>query len=165
MDIEYVSPQIILQMTLQDYFDTYGDSEATVRQKSMVMNRFNRLADDIRNVFLEHKAQSMPGAPLTVHDLVQISSENYKHIGLRYGSSQYIKDALHRNNLRTGMSTRDIQKWIGSFDVNNAKLKAVLGCLCNQCENERKKDIMRVFEGRDAIVPGYVCCVMVSRNI
>ena len=50
MDIEYVSPQIILQMTLQDYFDTYGDSEATVRQKSMVMNRFNRLADDIRNV-------------------------------------------------------------------------------------------------------------------
>ena len=50
MDIEYVSPQKILQMTLQDYFDTYGDSEATVRQKSMVMNRFNRLADDIRNL-------------------------------------------------------------------------------------------------------------------
>ena len=165
MKIDYVSPQKILQMTLTEYFDLYGNVEGAERQKTVVLNRFNRLADDIRKTFLEGKAYSKTGEPLVVHDLIQISYDDYKHIGIRFTSSLYIREALLRNKLRSGMNSRDIRKWIDSFDVNNAKLKTVLKCLCTQCKNEKKKDIMRVFEGRDAIEPGYVCCVMVSRDI
>ena len=165
MKIEYVSPQKILQMTVTEYFEIYGNQEGAERQKALVLNRFTRLADGIRKGFLEDKAHSITGEPLVVHDLIQISSEDFRHIGLRYSSCQYIREALSCNNLRTGMNSYDIRKWIDNFDVNNAKLKAVLRCLCTQCEKEKKKDIMRVFEGRNAIDPGYVCCVMVSRTI
>ena len=120
MKIDYVSPQKILQMTLTEYFDLYGNDEGAERQKTVVLNRFNRLADDIRKTFLEGKAYSKTGEPLVVHDLIQISYDDYKHIGIRFTSSLYIREALLRNKLRSGMNSRDIRKWIDSFDVNNA---------------------------------------------
>lgn len=164
-EIDYVSPKEILKMTVEDYVAKYGDSASSLHLLTAIFNRLENSGQELCSKCLGGRKVSDPEKTIVVWDLVRIPQEELRHIGLGFKSLGYLSYLLDKNDLRLGMTDREVIKYIEDYDINNAMLRTVLEKLCNQCIKEDKTDIMRTFDKNKAIRPGFICCVMVTKNL
>lgn len=163
MNIDYVSPQKLLQMTAADYLKKYGGDEYTDRQKAILCTRLNKNADKLRANLIGGTPVSLMGEPLVIQDLVRVPYIYLRHERIGTESIRFISEALERNELRLCMGDSCIEQYVESFDVNIAKLRTALEGVCQQCMKEKKRDFSRIFDRKKAIIPGFDCYVLVTR--
>lgn len=163
MKTEFVSPEKLLLMTVEEYLNTYGGKTYSERGRFILYTRLNRSADKLRRGIIGGKPKSNDGEPLLVWDLVRISCARLREIRIGMASIQYISDALECNELRMNMYENDLAQYIENFDATIVKLRQALEGVCQQCIREKKKDFSRIFDKQKTIVPGFECYVLVTK--
>ena len=162
-DLEFITPQHLLLMTVEDYLRAFGDKAVSYRFIAILSTKLAKNADRLRHNLIGGKPLSKDGEPLRVGDLIRIPHPYLRKVRIGKDSVHFISEALERNELRLNMDERAIEHFIETYDVLVAKLRKVLECVCKQCIREKKRDFSRIFDRRKEIMPGFDCYVLVTR--
>lgn len=150
-------------MPFDEYLKKFGNPAVSENLQTAIEHRLFQNADKIREDVLENKAISFQGECLKVADVIRIPLIHYRRFRIGLTSLEYIQTALNKNDLKLGMSEREIKNFVDKFDINIAQLKTVLTNLCVQIRNEKKRDLMRMYERKTELVPGFECYVLISK--